>query len=100
MPPWFERLRKVGFWRGRGEDPNLPDPRSYQDPAWDSVERSKVIRYLMTGRFVTAYMGSSRCRFCGQTNGSTELTDGVWLWPDGFAHYLEEHDVKPPQEVS
>jgi hypothetical protein len=22
----------------------------------------------------------------------------VWVWPDGFAHYLQLHAVKPPQE--
>jgi hypothetical protein len=28
--------------------------------------------------------------------GSRDLTDGVWVWPEGLAHYVEEHDVMLP----
>jgi hypothetical protein len=30
--------------------------------------------------------------------GSHDLTDGVFVWPEGYAHYIEKHDVKPPRE--
>jgi hypothetical protein len=30
--------------------------------------------------------------------GSTCRSDGTFVWPEGFAHYLEEHAVRPPQE--
>ena len=26
-----------------------------------------------------------------------DLTDGRWVWPQGFAHYVEVHGVRPPQ---
>jgi hypothetical protein len=42
-------------------------------------------------------MGYSDCRFCGCNNGDSDLSDGDYLWPSGFAHYLEAHDVKPPK---
>ena len=31
-------------------------------------------------------------------NGSREFTDGTWLWPEGFSHYVENHQVRPPAE--
>lgn len=40
--------------------------------------------------------GFSLCRICGCRNGGTELTDGVYVWPDGLAHYVTEHDVRLP----
>ena len=44
-------------------------------------------------------MGLSDCRLCGRVNGSAEFTDGVYLWPEGLAHYVREHSVKLPNEV-
>ena len=31
-------------------------------------------------------------------NGSLELTDGTYVWPEGLAHYVEQHGVKLPGE--
>ena len=36
------------------------------------------------------------CRICGAQNGSLELTDGVFLWPEGLAHYVTAHAVRLP----
>lgn len=45
------------------------------------------------------FKGSSKCRICGESNGSMESrlsVKGVKLRvPQGYAHYLEEHDVMP-----
>jgi hypothetical protein len=30
--------------------------------------------------------------------GSRCLTDGLWVWPEGLAHYVEHHDVYLPAE--
>lgn len=47
-----------------------------------------------------ACAGNSWCRFrCGETSmGNCELTDGVYVWPEGFLHYVQVHHVKPPQQ--
>jgi hypothetical protein len=45
------------------------------------------------------YMGYSQCRFCGIQNGSGEFTDGLLIWPEGLAHYVEKHHVRLPSEV-
>ena len=47
------------------------------------------------------WMGCSSCRFsCGVTEdrmGCRDLTDGVWAWPEGLAHYVEKHGVMLPE---
>jgi hypothetical protein len=35
---------------------------------------------------------------CGQQNGSRELGDAFYLWPEGLAHYVTDHDVRLPDE--
>ncbi len=93
-------LKRVGFWNNANNDyPQYPLVSSCVDPSWEDHERAAVIDYLHTvGRRESSYRGMSICRCCGRHNGSEERTDGVYLWPSGFAHYLIEHDVKPPQD--
>lgn len=48
---------------------------------------------------VTYYKGSSFCRCCANRgNGSREYSKAQFVWPEGYRHYVEEHNVKPPQE--
>lgn len=48
------------------------------------------------------YMSQSHMDEVVKTNmenmGTTCSSDGTFVWPEGFAHYLEEHAVRPPQE--
>jgi hypothetical protein len=100
------RLREVGFWspmpsQGWQELPlsSRPHPNEFVDRFWSFEEREKVIAYLLAGKVYNSYYGHSVCRLCGLTDlGCKDLTDGVWVWPDGFVHYLQLHAVKPPQE--
>jgi hypothetical protein len=94
----------VGFWTDRF-DPDTArfgEPQSFVDPAWDPGERVRVAAYLRTGGRLDQERGYSWCRFrCGiddRDMGSRTLTDGTWYWPEGYAHYLEAHGVKPPEE--
>mgnify|MGYP000845465439 CR=1 FL=1 len=90
----------IGFWAQNNEEPTLdfPDPRYFVVKNWDQKEKQKVISYLKKGDVCGAMKGCSYCRICDITNGSEELTDGKYLWPSGFVHYLEAHNVKPIQE--
>ena len=91
---------KVGFWRSRdGRDyREFPDVRTTVDWSWNPRERQLVVAYLSDSKFRgPGYRGWSDCRICGQNNGSSDFTDGVYVWPEGFAHYVREHGVKPPQ---
>lgn len=93
---------KVGFWRGldpRYDDGTYPDVRRFIDPSWDRVERNRVIAYVSDPRFRgDGYRGWSDCRICGKNNGRSDFTDGVYVWPEGFGHYLSQHDVRPPAD--
>ena len=86
----------IGYWDGPHTSPGWPDPRDFVDPEWDQDERSEVHYYLAAGTAVRAYVGLSECRFCGERVGSVEYTDGVYAWPEGLAHYVQEHHVRLP----
>ena len=97
-------LRRIGFWRaGPGPDESgLPHPSEAIDEGWSADERARVVRYLRRGQVIAAYRGYSSCRMeCGipwQYMGSRDLSDGVWVWPEGYAHYVAHHGVKPSAE--
>ena len=103
-------LKFIGYWTPLDRRPDhpeclkLPDPRLYVDRKWGFTERAYVLRHLRGGVMWEGWMGPSWCRF-GCTRdaddvhlGSRDLTDGVYVWPEGFAHYVERHSVRPPQE--
>lgn len=96
-------LTYIGYWRTmdrRFKTTKWPDPRDFVDPAWDPNERQMVIDYLRTrGTVLYSWNGSSTCRFCGLKPCGERLCyeDGVFGWPAGLYHYLEEHDLRVPQ---
>lgn len=91
------RLKALGYWRS-SDDSQLPHPANLIDTTWDGEERALVVDYLDRGQISRRFMGISRCRICNAQNGGDEKTDGVYIWPSGLAHYLEEHDVRLPHE--
>jgi len=99
-----EPMKMLGYWKdkwnreGRYRYPSLPDPHDYIDKSWSKGERATIIKHLQAGEYYRRWMGRSECRICGKSNGSCCLTDGTYIWPQGFAHYIEKHYVKPPQE--
>ena len=100
----ISRLKRVGFWWSDYE-PELPHPRDYVDQAWDPSERDRAITYLEQCYYLTRIAcGWSWCRFgCfgGESSskmGHGEYTDRVWLFPEGFLHYVRRHAVKPPPD--
>lgn len=54
------------------------------------------------GVTVEGYMGISNCRICDCYNSNLEYTaqlDGEkYVWPAGFSHYIQEHNVKPTDD--
>ena len=95
--PGSRPLRLIGYWAGPTA-PDWPDPKNFVDATWDRHERDVIADYLRCGFIYRAFGGLSTCRFCGQQNGALELSDGVWLWPDGLAHYVDDHSVRLPVE--
>jgi hypothetical protein len=90
-------LRLIGYWAS-DTDRQWPDPRTLVDRAWADAEREVIAWYLRYGLVASTYMGRSTCRFCGVQVGNVELTDGAYVWPEGLAHYVDEHQVRLPQE--
>lgn len=84
--------RAIGYW---SEDCN---PQDFVDPSWDKNQRNAILVHLNNGKSLYRWRGISRCRFCNQRNGSQCMTDGTYVWPSGFAHYISEHGVKPALE--
>jgi hypothetical protein len=94
--------KRIGYWKESIFDP-LPEPQRMVVHGWDPAERTKVADYLRTkGDPCDASYGYAHCRFeCGITDeemGCRDLSDGIYVWPEGFAHYVEKHNVQPPDE--
>lgn len=94
------KLRLLGYWKSPST-PHYPHPIQLVQKNWPSTEQKKVVDYLKKAPFMPyAAGGHSYCRFaCGkEQNGNREQSDGLYVWPEGFVHYVEQHQVKPPQE--
>jgi len=93
-------LRGIGFWKVDDRS-QLPDPTTFPRRDWNADERAGILRYLRSGHMLGSYLGYSWCRFrCGipsEKMGSSDVTDNVWIWPEGLPHYIEQHDVDLPE---
>jgi hypothetical protein len=95
-------LHAIGFWRCEDARIVFPHPKELVDPRWDLEERRRVADYLRHGRSLGANMGYSYCRFpqgpSDEEMGCADLTDGIWVWPEGLYHYVERYAVRLPEE--
>ena len=80
----------------------LPMPSDWVVENWDGEEKNAILNYIRNGYEFGAWRGNSWCRFAGcetrHIRGHRDLTDGTYVWAEGFAHYIDVHNVKPPQE--
>ncbi|MEV4567146.1 hypothetical protein AB0K12_25555 [Nonomuraea sp. NPDC049419] len=91
--------RLIGYWWSP-DAPEWPRPHDWIDLDWNPEERDLLALYLESGqRAPYAAAGPSQCRICDKPNGNLEFTDGVFLWPQGLAHYVKEHSVRLPGEI-
>jgi hypothetical protein len=107
------RGQHIGYWRrsvtfvpghnwlgstAAEELMDLPWPEDYIDETWNAAEKAVVISYIRKQtQSAQQWRGFSACRLCGETLGTQCLTDGTYIWPEMFEHYLEAHSCKPPQ---
>jgi hypothetical protein len=71
-------------------------------PGWIEAELPGILAHLRAGQGWIRYDGWSHCRLaCGIAPGALgdrDLTDGVWLWPEGLSHSVEVHAVRLPDD--
>ena len=99
-------LVPVGFWRkhpaasGAPGEEDLPYPAPAAPGAAPlPLPLPHLLRYLTAHAYLESYEhGAAACRLCGaQNNGCATLTDGVHVWPEGLAHYVQAHAVALPE---
>lgn len=109
-----EPLLALGYWRERSvttdEESGLPgyssewlaDPQTLVRCLGPIVSDPAVVEYLQCGTQFELWRGYSWCRFeCGagfSELGHADLTDGIWVWPEGLAHYVSHHGLPLPEE--
>ncbi len=89
------KLHAIGFWFNERAPSGYPRPQLL---VGKMPQRARVLAYLRAGSVFEAYRARSFCRFaCGaRAMGHRDLSDGVYLWPEGLAHYVEAHAVTLP----
>jgi hypothetical protein len=95
----MSRLKAIGYWRTLHDGITWPHPREVVT-TWDPPEKARVVRYLRAGVPCAEWLGFAHCRFEDGPSpvvmGNRDLTDGVWVWPEGLAVYVERYDVALP----
>ncbi len=89
-------LRLVGYWSGPDAGAAWPDVHSFVDADASPHSQEALADDLDDGLVLRAAAGYSSCRICGVPNGSTELTNGLYVWPEGLGHYVRKHSVRLP----
>ena len=93
-------MKKVGYWYSK-EEPKLPMPvQQGPDSEWVLAGRpaafAKLLNIVERLARCRGFKGSSKCRICGKRNGSMEYSYKGWMWPEGYMHYIKDHNVRPP----
>lgn len=94
-------ILREGFFRSSDDDStyNLP-VANQRAKVWKGKKIFLEALALIEARAETkSYKGWSTCRCCGEENGSQEFKFekfGLrWVWPEGYYHYVEEHNIRP-----
>lgn len=88
-------LPGIGYWKSDAY-PFYPDPHDYirTDASPDLIH--DLTTKLRAGRVIGRYRGYHYCRICNVQAGSAVMTNGVYVYPEGLIHYVEEHRVIVP----
>jgi hypothetical protein len=97
------KLKLVGYWHDPDGGMPWPHPADLVDDNWAGDEKAQIVRYLRSGVRIHEDLGYSHCRFDGgppdEQMGNAELTDGVWIWPEGLWLYIDRYSVRLPEEL-
>lgn len=85
---------RVGFWSQREDGPYWPE---VLEKPWDGQEAFlEQLGRVEASLSPLQFRGTSHCRICHCANGSREYRTNKAEWPEGFRHYVEKHNLKPP----
>lgn len=86
----------IGFWRdGSKQWTKMPIENSAVKDQSVIIEKIKLLQKLAE---MSAYRGYSYCRICDKSNGCQEYDLDNYVWPEGYLHYLEHHNVAVDEE--
>lgn len=118
-------MKIIGYWaidksgyskealRWTKDDLEYPSPEEFIDKNWSKYYPSQYesVCEFLSGNIKSrnlsikkvAYRGISKCRICGDSNGSEEYIvtwnkKEIYTIPSGYLHYVQNHSVKPPQD--
>jgi hypothetical protein len=95
MARFYGENMREGFWKQDKNDSKLPWPSGGQTP-WRG--RAKFLQELAIKEGQAKKLrtkGFSLCRICKEANGSITFQLNGWIWPSGYRHYIEAHNVRP-----
>jgi hypothetical protein len=86
-----------GYWYSKSS-PEYPKPVAIET-AWEGKEEflQKLNRKEKSASR-QQFKGISTCRICKCANGSVEYSNSKFIWPEGYRHYIESHNIKPSDD--
>lgn len=84
--------KTVGFWADTPEG-HWPVARPLPLDSDTKLFLEKLAEVEETKAKRVQYKGYSWCRVCDKDNGSAEFYFGDYCWPQGYSHYIQEHNV-------
>jgi len=88
---------RIGFWK---EYTTIDSDQSLgsENAIKYGEEKKQIIKYIKSGEMIMASLGVQSCVICDQRVIGTFsiLTDGTWVWPEYYAHFIEVHNLAIP----
>lgn len=93
----------IGFWKepSNSDWVNMPIENSARECQANliSLLEDRQNTLYRDGGTRTDYLGHSTCRICAKwNNGCSEYCIDGFVWPEGYMHYLKEHNVEVDNE--
>lgn len=90
-------IKIIGFWK---DYTTLQSDGVLEDEEctiYDEVEKEKILSYLKSGTMIMASPGLLNCLKCnskGIAGSFSIITDGEWVWPEYYIHYIDIHNIQ------
>jgi hypothetical protein len=90
-------MKRIGFWRKfvvSKEELSWPE-----EGKLPLDTKQKIVDFLNKGKVYKVTRGWSNCRICGKMNGTICLKNGEFIYPEGYAHYIIDHNIMPDADL-